>query len=71
MSEPTIHLELSIAEVNLILDALGDQPFKAVYGLVSRLQNQAQSQLSPSGNGSPAPATATAASPVPPTGDEP
>ena len=43
--QPTLHLELSIEEVNLILDALGEQPFKAVYGLVSRLQSQARSQL--------------------------
>lgn len=50
MSEPTIHLDLSIAEVNLILEALGDQPFKTVYGLVSRLQSQAQSQLNPEPN---------------------
>jgi hypothetical protein len=45
MSEPTIHLELSVADVNLILEALGDQPFKSVYGLVSRLQSQARGQL--------------------------
>jgi hypothetical protein len=45
MSEPTIHLELSVAEVNLILEALGEQPFKSVYGLVSRLQSQARGQL--------------------------
>lgn len=43
--QPTLHLELSIEEVNLILDALGEQPFKTVYGLVSRLQSQARSQL--------------------------
>lgn len=45
MSEPTIHLELSVAEVNLILEALGEQPFKSVFGLVSRLQSQAREQL--------------------------
>jgi len=45
MNESTIHLELSIAEVNLILEALGDQPFKSVFGLVSRLQAQARDQL--------------------------
>jgi hypothetical protein len=31
--------------VNLILEALGEQPFKSVYGLVSRLQSQARGQL--------------------------
>jgi hypothetical protein len=45
MNESTIHLELSIAEVNLILEALGEQPFKSVFGLVSRLQAQARDQL--------------------------
>ncbi|MFN6132407.1 MAG: hypothetical protein ACK46L_05800 [Synechococcaceae cyanobacterium] len=43
--QPTLHLELSIEDVNLILEALGEQPFKSVYGLVSRLQNQARGQL--------------------------
>jgi hypothetical protein len=45
MSEPTLHLELSVADVNLILEALGEQPFKSVFGLVSRLQSQAREQL--------------------------
>ena len=45
MPEPTIKLELSIEEVNLILEALGDQPFKAVFALVGRLQSQARQQL--------------------------
>jgi hypothetical protein len=59
MSEPTIHFELSIDDVNLILDALGEQPFKAVYGLVSRLQTQARSQLRTEANdAAPAPALA-------------
>lgn len=43
--QPTLHLELSIEDVNLILEALGEQPFKSVYGLVSRLQSQARGQL--------------------------
>lgn len=43
--QTTLHLELSIEDVNLILEALGDQPFKSVYGLVSRLQSQARGQL--------------------------
>lgn len=51
MSETTIHLELSVAEVNLILEALGEMPFKSVYGLVSRLQSQARGQLPPATNG--------------------
>jgi hypothetical protein len=51
MNEPTIQLDLSVADVNLILEALGDQPFKSVYGLVSRLQIQAREQLQPPANG--------------------
>jgi hypothetical protein len=57
MSDQTIKLELSIQEVNLILEALGDQPFKSVFALVSRLQSQARSQL---GEGSAAEASGTA-----------
>jgi hypothetical protein len=45
MTEPTIKFELSIDEVNLILEALGEQPFKTVFALVARLQNQARGQL--------------------------
>lgn len=45
MSASTITLELSIDEVNLILAALGDQPFKDVYALVGKLQSQASGQL--------------------------
>lgn len=51
MSESTIHLELSVSDVNLILEALGEMPFKSVYGLVSRLQSQARGQLQPATNG--------------------
>jgi hypothetical protein len=45
MNESMIHLELSIEDVNLILEALGEQPFKTVFNLVSRLQSQARTQL--------------------------
>jgi hypothetical protein len=45
MSDAKIHLELSVTDVNLILEALGEQPFKSVFGLVGRLQSQARQQL--------------------------
>ena len=45
MSGSTITLELTIDEVNLILSALGDQPFKDVYALVGKLQSQASGQM--------------------------
>ncbi|MFN9619405.1 MAG: hypothetical protein ACK55X_06820 [Synechococcaceae cyanobacterium] len=64
MSDQTIKLELSIQEVNLILEALGDQPFKAVFALVSRLQSQARSQLG-EGTAAGAPASAIEANPLP------
>jgi len=47
MGETTLTLELSVDDINLILEALGERPFKSVYGLVSRLQGQAQAQLQP------------------------
>ena len=47
MGETTLHLELSVDDINLILEALGERPFKSVYGLVSRLQGQARAQLQP------------------------
>ncbi|MEB3319130.1 MAG: hypothetical protein VKO39_13455 [Cyanobacteriota bacterium] len=65
MSEPTIHLDLSVADVNLILEALGEQPFKSVYGLVSRLQIQARDQLGQSVNG----ATALSGQEAEPSGE--
>jgi hypothetical protein len=40
-----IKLELEINEVNQILDALGDQPFKSVFQLVNKIQQQAATQL--------------------------
>lgn len=40
-----IQLNLSINEVNQILEALGDRPFKEVFHLVNKIQQQAGSQL--------------------------
>jgi hypothetical protein len=41
----TVELELSVEEVNVILEALGAQPFARVYGLIGRIQEQARQQL--------------------------
>ena len=38
-------LTFSIEEVNQILDALGQQPFKQVFQLISKIQEQSASQL--------------------------
>lgn len=40
-----IKLTLSLDEANLILDALGEQPFTKVYGLIEKIQQQASQQL--------------------------
>ena len=45
MSEQTLDLNLTVAEVNLVLEALGAQPFARVAGLIQNLQKQAQAQL--------------------------
>jgi len=44
-NDKTIKLELTINETNLILEALGQQPFKLVYELIHNIQRQAQDQL--------------------------
>jgi hypothetical protein len=41
----TIKLEFTLDEVNVILDALGNLPFKTVYGIIGQLQSQARTQL--------------------------
>ena len=40
-----IHLELTLDEVNLILKALGQQPFVDVYELIGSINAQANQQL--------------------------
>jgi hypothetical protein len=40
-----ITIELTIPEINQILDALGRLPYAEVYELVGNLQQQAQGQL--------------------------
>lgn len=40
-----IKLNLTVDEANLILDALGQQPFVKVFGLIQKIQQQASQQL--------------------------
>lgn len=40
-----IQLTLTVDEANLILEALGQMPFKQVFGLVGKIQGQAAEQL--------------------------
>jgi hypothetical protein len=43
--QPTIKLELSIDEINLIIKALGGLPFNQVYELIAKLHEQANPQI--------------------------
>lgn len=48
-----ITLRLNIGQINLLLEALGSQPYLRVYELIEVLQRQAQAQLGemePAGN---------------------
>jgi hypothetical protein len=45
MSNDTIHLDLSLDEVNLILEGLGELPFRRVFQLIGRIQRAAHSQI--------------------------
>jgi len=40
-------LDLTINEVNLILQALGNAPYATVFELVQKIRDQAQSQIQP------------------------
>lgn len=41
----TLQLQLSLDDVNLLLEAVGALPFARVYALVGRIQSQAAAQL--------------------------
>ncbi|HQU58022.1 MAG TPA: hypothetical protein PLU64_02475 [Saprospiraceae bacterium] len=40
-----LELKLSVDEVNQILEGLGNLPFKQVFALINKIQNQAEAQL--------------------------
>lgn len=40
-----LKLELSLDDCNLVLEALGQQPYVRVYALIARLQEQARRQV--------------------------
>lgn len=44
-----INLTLTIEEANLILESLGNMPFKTVFSLINKIQTQAASQLQENG----------------------
>lgn len=43
--EENLTLVLTVEEVNVILDALGALPFNQVYGIITKLHQQANHQL--------------------------
>jgi hypothetical protein len=46
MNEPEeISLNLTLGEVNQVLDALGALPYRQVYQLIGKIQRQGESQL--------------------------
>lgn len=45
-----IQLTLSLGEVNQILDALGNIPYRQIYQLIGKIQTQAEAQLQPPAN---------------------
>ena len=45
MNDKIINLNLSVNDVNKILNALGDKPFVQVVDLISNIQKQSKPQL--------------------------
>lgn len=45
MEKSSIKLELTVDEVNMILDSLGNLPFSKVFQLIGKIQQQAAEQL--------------------------
>ena len=52
-----IQLTITIDEANLILEGLGGMPFKRVFGLIGKIQQQAGEQLQASAAETKAPST--------------
>lgn len=65
-----VHLELTLDEANLVMEALGAMPYVRVYALVAKLQQQAQQQLQ-SAESSPTPAASMPLNPDPGSDDQP
>ncbi|MEO1451980.1 MAG: hypothetical protein AAFV07_20785 [Bacteroidota bacterium] len=59
-----ITLTLTLDETNLILKALGEQPFNSVYELIGKIQHQATDQLQDSDAPTPDTPTTDTSSPV-------
>ena len=46
-----IQLKLTLPQVNLLLEGLGEMPFKKVFNLINEIQQQAAQQINPPTNG--------------------
>ena len=46
-SKNEITLKLTLSEVNLVLEALGNLPFRQVFEVVGKIQEQAGGQIKP------------------------
>jgi hypothetical protein len=44
-NDNTIKIDLSLDDINTILESLGQLPFARVYTLIARIQEQARAQL--------------------------
>ena len=42
-----LKIELTVEEINILLSALNELPFKTVNGLIFKIKNQAEAQLTP------------------------
>lgn len=49
MDKSTLKIELSIEDINVILEALGALPFSRVFQIIGRIQAQAREQIERSG----------------------
>jgi hypothetical protein len=47
MKPNTIELKLDIAEINVIIKALSERPFREVYELIGKIHAQSSNQLKP------------------------
>ena len=48
MTDEKLTLKHTVAEVNLILQGLGQLPYREVFSLINEVQNQATQQVAPS-----------------------
>ena len=60
MEQTVINLNLTVAEVNVILRSLGKHPFEEIAALIQKIKQQGESQLAETQAPPPAPEETTA-----------